>query len=1764
MSHSAFVGKRALRRRHRRRRSLIEPLEVRRLLTAGQLDSTFDADGVKLDAVNAGQTVTPMPNGQILVAGFGYQKQIALLSQSGAIDTLFVPPGDLLGGVLNFSDSLVQPDGKIVLLGWRAQASPYISTVEVIRLNADGTYDTTFGGGDGKVVFDQSYSQFSREMAIQPDGKLLIAVGTDADSNVARVGKIARLLPDGSLDQTFGAGGIASTIINGQPLSITGMALEADGGIVVAGARNGPSGQSYFGPGVMRFTSAGVPDNSFGAAGAFTSANTNDTYADVAVEADGTIIAVGQTSAITGSDTLIVKISSTGGGNSRATYSLVNGYDRADQVVLDPKGNIVTVETFGTANSSEGNDGLARFVPGVAQNFMLDTTFNGVGYVVGNWGTQKSRIEDAAIDRAGKIVTAIIADNGGSQTGGVARFQGDAFGSVSGVLYHDLDGDGTRDSNEPALAGRQVYVDINLDGILDGDPVVTTNVDGTYFFTLAQGSYMVREVVPAGWQQTQPSPANGFGGAFSALVANNQSIQNANFGTNVIAAGSGAVAGKVYEDENGDGLGNFNDGQIANRVVYLDANTNNQLDAGELSTTTDLNGRYGFSGLTPGLHRVAIVTPSDWYTTSASSGDVLVSAGAAVNFPFAQFQRMAFNGFVWDDHNADQRRELSEAPLAGWRAYLDVNKNAAYDPQIDVSTLTDGQGLFSFTGLTPADVAAPVRIQNQPGHIVLLGGWSTVPMSGYVLNTEWPVADSTLVSGRVVYSDTAGDPGPKGVPLQTVYADLNNNGSLDGNEPSAMTDNFGNFAIPGLSAGTVFIRTIPTAGYTQTSPADAYQATVNPSGISFGGTFAFSTTLHRGIISGTLYVDVNVNRTRDQGEKPIAGRTVFIDANDNGVLDAGERSTVSDNSGYYLFNELTGGTYTLRQVLPSSWNQTDPGGNANSAKHPVIFTDAKGEQSQISDFGSVPKPGAIRGAVFKDVNGDGIKGPDDIGIGGRTVWIETDFDGVLDPGERTSVTAADGTYAFGDLAINDYLVKEVVPAGWTQTRPSGGAGISLSVGADDVKQDEDFGTQPNAATASAGGPYTVNEGGSTPLSGSGTTSAGANITAYEWDFDYDGISFQINATGQTPAFGASSIDGPATRTVALRVKDSNGTTSAVSTATVTINNVTPSATFTVSPSVNQSDAGTATFSNQSDAFAGDTFTYGYDFDNDNVFEITASASSSVPVPASFLSTVGDHTIHGRITDDDGGFTDYTGVIHVNATGPQQTPFLGQPFAIGANPVTIQAEDFDNGGEGVAYHDVDSANNGGKYRTTAVDVGSTSDAGGGFYVGFVKTGEWLEYTVDVAPAGNYDFAFRVAAAGTNGKFHFEIDGVDKSGLLTVPNTGGWQNWTTVTKTGVALASGQHILRVFMDANGSTGSVGNFNWVKVTQSSGGGGGGGDQTPFHGVPFAINSSGATTLQIEDFDNGGEGVAYHDVEASNLGGASFRPGTGVDLQTTTDTGGGFNLGYVKTGEWLEYTIHVDTAGAYTFDFRLASTGSNAKFHVAIDGSDVTGPLTVPNTGGYQTWKTLTRSGVNLPAGDHVLRIAMDAAGSNGSVGNFNYFKITPGGVGSTTQTIANTVASYAQDGSSAGTNFGSSSQLIVKKSPNAGFTREAYLKFDLSSLTTISNAKLRLWGKLSDSTLASVGLGVYSSADTRWGESTITWNNKPGATTQIGSATITGTTAGWYEIDITSFLAAEKAAGHATVTIVLKSTTTSSGPQTVFNSDDASSNRPEMVVTT
>jgi glycosidase len=353
-----------------------------------------------------------------------------------------------------------------------------------------------------------------------------------------------------------------------------------------------------------------------------------------------------------------------------------------------------------------------------------------------------------------------------------------------------------------------------------------------------------------------------------------------------------------------------------------------------------------------------------------------------------------------------------------------------------------------------------------------------------------------------------------------------------------------------------------------------------------------------------------------------------------------------------------------------------------------------------------------------------------------------------------------------------------------------------------------------------------------------------------------------------------------------------------------------------------------------------------------------------------------------------GTTYYFKVAAVNSAGtsgqsneasakpvaPVEGPYGGTAWAI---PGTVQAENYDTGGQGVGYNVTSVNGTANSYRTDGVDLEACSDTGGGYDVGWSASGQWFRYTVNVSTAGTYTVSLRVAnGSGSSASMHLQnASGTNLSGAITVPSTGGWQTWTTVTAS-VTLPAGQQVLTVSQDSANI-----NLNYLTFASQSNGEG------PYGGTAASIPG----TVQAENYDTGGQGVGYS-VGSVNGTANSYRT-DGVDLEACSDTGGGYDVGWSASGQWFRYTVNVATAGTYTVALRVANgSGSSASMHLQnASGTNLSGTIKVPNTGGWQTWTTVYAS-VTLPAGQHVLTVSQDSANIN-----LNYLTFSSGSLSGT-----------------------------------------------------------------------------------------------------------------------------------------------------------------------
>jgi uncharacterized delta-60 repeat protein len=262
----------------------------------GSLDSTFGTGGLVITIFSGGganlNALALQPDGEIVAVGTNGRFVAARYNPDGGLDSTFgsggiaTTPNLIPGAIANAV--VLQPDGKITLGGQTAGGNHALA-----RFNADGTQDTTFGNA-GIVIttFGFFRGEDIRGLALQPDGAIVATGVVNAPNATMDIGLI-RYNPDGSLDTTFGNGGMVHTDLGNSDDAGNAVALQADGHIIVVGGRGIPGGTDSV---IVRYNSDGSLDTTFGNNG-FVVTNYapggNDQYFAVALQADGQVVAGG-------------------------------------------------------------------------------------------------------------------------------------------------------------------------------------------------------------------------------------------------------------------------------------------------------------------------------------------------------------------------------------------------------------------------------------------------------------------------------------------------------------------------------------------------------------------------------------------------------------------------------------------------------------------------------------------------------------------------------------------------------------------------------------------------------------------------------------------------------------------------------------------------------------------------------------------------------------------------------------------------------------------------------------------------------------------------------------------------------------------------------------------------------------------------------------------------------------------------------------------------------------------------------------------------------------------------------------------------------------------------------------------------------------------------------------------------------------------------------------------------------------------------------
>ncbi len=189
-------------------------------------------------------------------------------------------------------------------------------------------------------------------------------------------------------------------------------------------------------------------------------------------------------------------------------------------------------------------------------------------------------------------------------------------------------------------------------------------------------------------------------------------------------------------------------------------------------------------------------------------------------------------------------------------------------------------------------------------------------------------------------------------------------------------------------------------------------------------------------------------------------------------------------------------------------------------------------------------------------------------------------------------------------------------------------------------------------------------------------------------------------------------------------------------------------------------------------------------------------------------TQGIYKFELMVTDNISATGKDTVQVTVNAVSVANNAYGGVRWAI---PGTIQAENYDVGGQNVGYYDNSTGNSGGSYRSPdEVDIVPCNE--GGYFVGWSLPGEWMKYSVNVTSTGTYTLQARIACTESGKSFRIEMDGIIIATVLP-PVTGGIQNWLTVSIPNINLTAGNKIMKIYW----ITGWGVNINYVKFTATS-----------------------------------------------------------------------------------------------------------------------------------------------------------------------------------------------------------------------------------------------------------------------------------------------------------------------------------------------------------
>jgi len=636
--------------------------------------------------------------------------------------------------------------------------------------------------------------------------------------------------------------------------------------------------------------------------------------------------------------------------------------------------------------------------------------------------------------------------------------------TITGTVFHDLNGNRQQDSGDVGLGGWTVFLDENQNGLLDGHEISTTTaVSGYYSFTqITPRHHYLYVTMPGGWQASKAMP--------EIIAPGSGQIANVNFG----AYQPINIGDFVWKDANIDGIQDNGETGVAGVTVTL----NTALGAMVSTITTNANGAYTLTNVIPGQYYLTFTLPSGYLFSPQNQGmfdfndsDANVGTGetavftttSGVDQPYwdAGIYRPALIGDrIWNDTNYNGIQDGSESGMAGVTVTLYISGSTTPLK----TTTSNANGDYSFSA-TPGSYW--LKVTRPFGYIFTIldanaenidsdvdAGGNTIPFT-VSENENHPDWDAGLVERATVGN--------------RIWRDVNGDGIQDGEEP-------GMYGITvTLRNGSGIIDTIITNGdgyytFTQVTPGSYYIHVAKPTG------WEYSPKQNPGApdndhdsdvdeTSGeTTYFTLNpgqVDITQDAGMYPLPatiGDRVWHDVDGDGIQDAGEAGMAGATVGLYFVGNTfpiatkttdANGHYTFTNVLPSDYflSFSPPNGYHLTAR------DQGGDDALDSDADSTPSsPTYAQTISFTVSAGDVITtwdaGVYQLGSIGDRVWLDTNRDGIQESSETigmagvtvtlhsgifvitTTQTDNSGHYTFTNLFPNQYHLSFTPPSGY--------------------------------------------------------------------------------------------------------------------------------------------------------------------------------------------------------------------------------------------------------------------------------------------------------------------------------------------------------------------------------------------------------------------------------------------------------------------------------------------------------------------------------------------------------------------------------------------------------------------------------------------------------------------------------------------------------------------------------------------------------------